>query len=96
MACSSVGASDVCIFNADGRLTTAVWGQMSTGGGHSALEETMSTMGVPVMTKNGFIDTERVIGEMWKQELLQSMAEAGREERQLVMEGGEYHEGFLL
>ena len=74
----------------------AVWGQMSTGGGHSALEETMSIMGVPVMTKNSFIDTERVIGEMWKQELLQSMAEAGREERQLVMERGEYHEGFLL
>ena len=53
----------------------------------------MSIMGVPVMTKNSFIDTERVIGEMWKQELLQSMAEAGREERQLAMERGEYHEG---
>ncbi len=66
---------------------------MSTGGGHSALEEIMSIMGVPVMTKNSFIDTERAIGEMWKQELLQSMAEAGREERQLVMERGEYHEG---
>ncbi len=70
----------------------AVWGQMSTSGEHSALEETMSIMGVPVMTSS-FIDTERVIGEMWKQELLQSMAEAGREERQLAMERGEYHEG---
>ncbi len=68
---------------------------MSTGGGHSALEETMSVMGVPVMTKNSFIDTERAIGEMWKQELLQSMAEARREERQLAIQRGEYHEGFL-
>ncbi len=66
---------------------------MSTNGGHSALEETMSIMGVPVMTKNSFIDTERVIREMWKQEQLQSMAEAGREERQLAIERGEYHEG---
>ncbi len=55
----------------------------------------MRIMGVPVMTKNSFIDTERAIGEMWKQELLQSMAEAGREERQLVIQRGEYHEGFL-
>ncbi len=71
----------------------AVWGQMSTGGGHSALEETMSIMEVPVIMRSSFIDTERVIGEMWKQELLQSMAEAGREERQLAIEHGEYHEG---
>ncbi len=48
---------------------------MSTGGGHSALEETMSVMGVPVMTKSTFIETENAIGEVWKRELLQSMAE---------------------
>ncbi len=66
---------------------------MSTGGRHSALEETMSIIGVPVMTKNSFIDMERAIGEMWKQELLQSMAEAGREERQLAIQRGECHEG---
>ena len=42
----------------------AVWGQMSTGGGHSQLEETMSIVEVPVMTRSSFIDMEKVIGEM--------------------------------
>ena len=41
----------------------------------------MSIVGVPVMTKKSFIDTERYIGEMWKQALQQSMLEAGRRER---------------
>ena len=44
----------------------AVWGQMSTGGGHSQLEESMSVVGIPVMTKKSFIHTERDIGELWK------------------------------
>ena len=39
---------------------------MCTVGGHSKPEETMSIVGVPVMTKKSFIDTERDIGEMWK------------------------------
>ncbi len=53
----------------------------------------MSVVGVPVMTKSSFIDTERAIGEVWKKELLKSMVDAGREEKQLAMERGEYHEG---
>lgn len=71
----------------------AVWGQMSTGGGHSQLEETMSLVGVPVMTKMSFISTERDVGEWWKQELQESMAEAGREEKWLAVERKQYHEG---
>ena len=51
---------------------------MSTGGGHSQLEETMAVMGVPVMTLNSFITTERDLGYAWKQRLQESMAEAGR------------------
>ena len=35
----------------------------SDGGGHSQLEEAMSVIGVPVMTKTAFVDTERMIGE---------------------------------
>ena len=66
---------------------------MATGGGHSRLEETMAVMGVPVMTKSSFISIERGIGEEWKQKLIDSMAEAGREEKQLAEERGDYHEG---
>lgn len=55
---------------------------MVTGGGHSRLEEAMSILGVPVMTKSSFIQTERDIGEWWRQALQESMAreEAGRGE----------------
>ena len=40
----------------------AVWGQMSTDGGHSVLQESLSTLGIPVMSKSSFIHTERDIG----------------------------------
>lgn len=66
---------------------------MATGGGHSQLKEQMSVVGVPVMTKASFISTERDIGEMWRRELVQSMAEAGRKEKRLAEERGRYHEG---
>ncbi len=71
----------------------AVWGQMTTGGGHTNLQDTMSVVGVPVMTKATFVNTERDIGEWWKRELQASMIEAGKEERQLAVEKGNYHEG---
>ena len=72
----------------------AVWGEMATGGGHSRLEETMSTLGVPVMTKPSFIAMENRIGDYWKQSLLDSMAEAGKEEKRLAEERGDFHEGI--
>ena len=71
----------------------AVWGQMSTGGGHTQLEETMGVSAVPVMTSNSFIATERNIGEAWRVRLQDSMAESGREEKRLAEEWGQYHEG---
>ena len=38
---------------------------MATGGGHSQLKETMSVVGVPVMTKSAFVHSERSTGEWW-------------------------------
>ena len=72
----------------------AVWGQMATGGGHTQLQETMSTLGVPVMTKRNFVQSEHSIGEWWRQELKRSMAAAGEEEKRLAEERGDYHEGI--
>ena len=43
----------------------AVWGQM-VGGGFSPLQESMSILGVPVMTKKSFMATERALGRCWK------------------------------
>ena len=71
----------------------AVWGQMSTGGGHSKLSETMSVLGVPVMSARHFINTERDIGEWWRNELQELMVKAGKEEKQLAIERGDYLEG---
>ncbi len=71
----------------------AVWGQMVTGSGHSHLEEAMSVLGVPVMSKATFIQTERSIGDWWKEKLMESMLEAGREEKKLAEQAGSYHEG---
>ena len=53
----------------------------------------MSVAGIPVMTSTTFIRTEREIGEMWKQQLQETMAEAGKEEKRLAEENNEYHEG---
>ena len=71
----------------------AVWGQMVTGGGHSHLEETMSVLGVPAPAKKTFVQTERDIGEWWQENLWESMLEAGREEKRLAEERGEFHHG---
>ncbi len=71
----------------------AVWGQMSTGGGHSKLQETMGVLGVPVKSARHFINTERDIGEWWRKQLEGVMAEAGKEEKRLAEERGDYHEG---
>ena len=72
---------------------TAVWGQMSTGSGHNHLQDTMSILGVPFMSKTMFIQTEQDIGGLWEQEMEKAMLEAGKEEKRLAEEKGDYHQG---
>ena len=71
----------------------AVWGQMSTGGGHAKLAETMSVLGVPVMTKKSFVATEKAVGRVWRNALEESMREAAEEEKRHAIEMGSMHEG---
>jgi hypothetical protein len=71
----------------------AVWDQMSTGSGHNHLQDTMSVLGVPVMSKTTFIQTERDIGELWEREMEKAILEAGKEEKRLAEERGDYHQG---
>ena len=71
----------------------AVCGQMSTGGGHSSIEKSMSMLGIPVMTKRSFIASEKQIGQWWMDVIQQTMDEAGKEERRFAVEKGSYHEG---
>ncbi len=71
----------------------AVWGQMSTGGGPAPLAETMSVLGVPVMTKKSFMATEKALGRAWWEALEESMKEAAEEEKRNAIEQGSLHEG---
>ena len=70
----------------------AVWGQMTIGGGSNSLEESVSVLGVPVMTKSSFIHTEQVIGKWWWTILEESMITAGKEEKQIaIQKKNSYH-----
>ena len=71
----------------------AVWGQMSTGGGHTTLQETMSVLGLPAMTKKSFMATERRIGEWWWNHLQESMKSAGEKEKAIAISQNRYHQG---
>ncbi len=71
----------------------AVWGQMATGGGAARLNETTATMEVPGLSKTAFIAIEEDIGRAWANLLTDEALQAGQEERQLVEQRGEYHQG---
>ena len=46
------------------------------------------------MTKASFISTERDIGEWWRTELVETMKAAGKAEKQLAEQRGDYNEGI--
>ena len=58
------------------------------------MKETMSILGVPVMDRSQFMRTEEDIGEWWASRLEQSILEAGKEEKKLAEERGDYHQGI--
>lgn len=72
----------------------AVWGQMCTGGGYTPLQQTMAILGVPVMAKKNYAPIEIDIGEWWRAQFIESCLEAGKEEKRLAEERGDYHEGI--
>ena len=71
----------------------AVWGQMATGGGFNKLEESMSIVGLPVMSKKLFVNTEKIIGKWWWNLLEESIQTAGKAERELAIRQGSFHHG---
>ena len=60
---------------------------MSTSGGNAPLYETMSVLGMPVMTKKSFVATEKALGRSWRESLEESMKEAAGEEEEYDREG---------
>ena len=67
------------------------WGQMTTGGGHKPLIETMAILGVPTMTKQSFMSAGQQISEWWRDLFEELMLEAGREEKQIAIANNSYH-----
>ena len=57
----------------------AVWDQISTGGGHAPLQESMAALGIPTMTKGSFFAAEKCIGEWWSILFEDSIRQAGQE-----------------
>ncbi len=67
----------------------AVMGQMSTGGGHDRLNETLAIMDVPGMSKKMYLNPENKIGDAWADSLAKEVQQAGMEEKQLAVENNE-------
>lgn len=54
----------------------------------------MSALGIPVMSKQSFMQTECQIGEWWWNALQESIKAAGKEEKQFAIEQSSYHQGI--
>ena len=61
---------------------------MVTGEGYNKLEESISILGEPVMSKKLFISSEKLIGKWWWNLLEESMCVAGKMKRQLAIQQG--------
>jgi len=79
--------------DSDGRAMWQPCG-VATGGRYAHLKETMSLMGIPVMTKKTFMATESAIDQHWWQSLEESMRQAAEEEERLAVGRDTYHEGI--
>ena len=53
----------------------------------------MSVLGIPVMNKPCFQNTENDIGKWWNLRLQEAMLEAGREKKRLAEERNNFHQG---
>jgi len=66
---------------------------MATGGGYNKLEESMSILGLPVMSKKLFINTEKLIGKWWWNLLEEFMQASEKMERELAKQQSSFHQG---
>ena len=71
----------------------AVAGQVTTGGGLEKMNNQLAHMGVPGMSHTAFSAIEEQLGLWWAAILEQQMIEAGKEEKRLAEEAGQYFDG---
>ena len=86
--------SKVIVCNEENHYATnigAVLAQISTGGGANHLEEQLSCVAVPSLSKKSFIHLERTLGSLLEAMVSQQLLSAGEQERQLAVLNGCYH-----
>jgi len=67
---------------------------MATGAGFNPLEESMSVLGIFVMTKKAFVHAEHMIRKWWWwDQIKDSMKQAGIEDHEHAIQQGHYHQG---
>ena len=71
----------------------AVHGQIATGGGTSHLEEQLACTSVPSLSKKSFTHLECTLGTLFEALVSKQLLSAGKEERQLAILNGCYHNG---
>ena len=71
----------------------AVLAQIATGGGASQLEEQLSCVTVPALSKKSFMHLECSLGTLFEATVSQQLLSAGKQERQLAVLNGCYHNG---
>ena len=88
--------SKVVTFNEANHYATnvgAVVAQIATGGDASHLEEQLSFIAVPSLSKKSFIRLERILGTFIEKMVSEQLLSAGQQERQLAVLNGCYHNG---
>ena len=69
----------------------AVLAQIATGGGASQLEEQLSYVTVAALSKKSFMHLECSLGTLFEATVSQQLLSAGKQERQLAVLNGCYH-----
>jgi hypothetical protein len=72
----------------------AVWGAMASGSGNAKLNELLCTIGLHGLSQPTFSAIEHEIGSWWQTVMQQDMLTAGREEKRLAIERGDFHDGI--
>uniref|UniRef100_A0A1X7U2N7 Mutator-like transposase domain-containing protein n=1 Tax=Amphimedon queenslandica TaxID=400682 RepID=A0A1X7U2N7_AMPQE len=73
---------------------SAVRGQISTGGRHSRLHQTLATMAVPGMNKKLYSQTEKYLGDEMKQQLVKCTADNAEHEKNHAIEIDLFHQAI--
>ncbi|KAF2887024.1 hypothetical protein ILUMI_19149 [Ignelater luminosus] len=67
----------------------AVWGTLATGSCYAHLEEFLSVLDAPALSKKMFFKHERELSSMWKDSLWEVMKLAGKEEHEIAKTNGD-------